>query len=97
MDSKIITKYVYAFSPDNEPVERAKRGETLKFKTLDCFSNQIKSEEQLITIIDFNHVNPATGPVYVEGAKQAAKSLRYILSDFWRPAFLNKKIGIFPK
>lgn len=69
MDSKIITKYVYAFSPDNEPVERVNRGETLKFKTLDCFSNQIKSEEQLITAIDFNHVNPATGPVYMEGAE----------------------------
>ena len=36
---------------------------------MDCFSNQIKSEEQLITTIDFNHVNPATGPVYVEGAE----------------------------
>ena len=69
MDSKIITKYVYSFSPNNEPVETVKKGETLKFKTLDCFSNQIKSEEQLITTIDFDHVNPATGPVYVEGAE----------------------------
>ena len=28
MNSKMITKYVYAFSPDNEPVEKVK-GETL--------------------------------------------------------------------
>ena len=56
MDSKIITKYVYSFSPNNEPVETVKRRDP-KFKTLDCFSNQIKSEEQLITTIDFDHVN----------------------------------------
>ena len=65
----MIEKYVYHFSPDNEPVKKVERGETVVFKTLDCFSNQIKSEEQLITAIDFDRVNPATGPVYVEGAE----------------------------
>lgn len=69
MSQKVITEYVYAFSPDNKPVAKVSSGETLKFKTLDCFSNQIKSEDQLITTIDFNHVNPATGPVYVEDAE----------------------------
>ncbi len=47
-----------------------KKGSTVRFKTLDCFSNQITSQEQLITTIDFNRVNPATGPVYVEDAKE---------------------------
>lgn len=69
MSEKLIKKYVYNFSPDNEPVETVEIGEVLKFKTLDCFSNQISSEDQLITTIDFNNVNPATGPVYVKGAE----------------------------
>lgn len=65
----MIEKYVYHFSPDNKPVERVRKGETIVFKTLDCFSNQVKSEEQLVTSIDFNRVNPATGPVFVEEAE----------------------------
>ena len=69
MNEKLITEYVYNFSAKNEPVESVEKGETVKFKTLDCFSNQIKCEEQLITSIDFNNVNPATGPVYVKGAE----------------------------
>ncbi len=65
----MIRDYVYEFSSKNEPVKRVKKGEIVTFKTLDCFSNQITTEEQLITGIDFNRVNPATGPVYVEDAK----------------------------
>lgn len=65
----LIKKYVYHFSPDNDPVATAKKGDIVSFKTLDCFSNQIKSEDQLITSIDFDHVNPATGPVYIEEAE----------------------------
>lgn len=65
----MITEYVYDFSPENKPVEKVEKGATIKFKTLDCFSNQIKSNEQLITNIDFTKANPATGPVYIEGAE----------------------------
>ncbi|MEM1786959.1 MAG: acetamidase/formamidase family protein, partial [Zestosphaera sp.] len=38
-------------------------------ETRDCFSNQLISEEQLVTQIDWSAVNPATGPVYVEGVE----------------------------
>jgi len=65
----MIESYVYSFSPNNKPAIKVAKGATVTFKTLDCFSNQIKSEEQLITSIDFNRVNPASGPVYVEGAE----------------------------
>lgn len=66
----MIKDYVYHFSKENEAVKTVKKGETASFKTLDCFSNQVRSEEQLITSIDFNRVNPATGPVFLEGAKK---------------------------
>ena len=66
----MITEYVYNFSADNEPVKKVKTGEKVRFKTLDCFSNQVESEDQLMTSLDFSRVNPATGPVFVEGAKK---------------------------
>ena len=66
----VITDQVYAFSKDNKPVYTAKPGELLMFKTLDCFSNRLTSEE--VTMADlsygYNDANPAAGPVYVEGA-----------------------------
>lgn len=64
-----IKEYVYSFSKNNKPVATAKDGEILMFHTLDCFGNQIQSEEDKITEIDFTHTNPATGPVFVEGAE----------------------------
>ncbi len=66
----MITEYVYNFSAENEPVKKVKTGEKVRFKTLDCFSNQVRSEDQLVTSIDFDRVNPATGPVFVEGASK---------------------------
>jgi len=69
MAQNLITDYVYTFSPDNKPTKKVNTRETLIFKTLDCFSDQITSEDQLITAIDFTKANPATGPVYVEGAE----------------------------
>lgn len=65
---KIIDKSVYSFSKDNKPFLTAKPGELLTFKTMDCFGDQIKSEEQLVHEIDFSLANPAAGPVYIEGA-----------------------------
>lgn len=66
----MIEKYVYHFTKENEPAAKVEKGAEVIFKTLDCFSNQIKSDDQLITSIDFDRVNPATGPIYVEGAEE---------------------------
>lgn len=67
----MITEYVYNFSQDNKPVAQVSTGVPVKLKTLDCFSNQIQSDDQLLTDIgfDFERTNPATGPVFVEGAE----------------------------
>lgn len=65
----MIEKYVYKFTAANEAVDRVNLGEEVVFRTLDCFSNQIKRSEDLVTNIDYDHVNPATGPVYVEGVE----------------------------
>ena len=66
---KQIQQSVYTFDKNNPPVERVCPGEELLFCTMDCFGNQIQSEEQLVAQIDFSRTNPAAGPVYIEGAE----------------------------
>ena len=62
-------KHFFAFSKKNDPVLRIKNGERVKIKTMDCFSNQIRKEEDQLETINWDLVNPATGPIYIEGAK----------------------------
>ena len=61
-------KYFYAFSADLAPVARVKASEEIVFETYDCFQGQIRSESDLVTTLNWDHTNPATGPVYIEGA-----------------------------
>lgn len=56
-------------SKDNPPVATAKSGDTVCFETLDCFGCQLKSENQLLGGLDWSNINPATGPLFVEGAE----------------------------
>ncbi|AFK22379.1 acetamidase/formamidase family protein [Pyrococcus sp. ST04] len=63
-------KHVYSFGPNMKEVARAKPGDIIVFETLDALGGQIKSEEDTIEKIDFSRVNPATGPVYIEGAEK---------------------------
>ncbi len=59
---------VYAFSKENPPAARVAAPCRLTFETCDCFHGQVTSEEQRLESLDFSRVNPATGPVYIEGA-----------------------------
>ncbi len=61
---------IYSFSPGNKPVATIKPGEIAIFETKDCFSNQIESEDQLFESADWSTINPATGPLAVEGASK---------------------------
>ena len=60
---------IWAFGPDLEPVFEVEPGATVTFETNDCFTGQITSEDDLVTEIDFERVNSATGPVAVKGAE----------------------------
>src|SRR3954469_25635398 len=60
---------IWAFGPDLEPVLEVEPGATVRFETNDCFTGQITSEDDLVTGIDFERVNSATGPVAVRGAE----------------------------
>ncbi len=59
---------VFAMSSDNKPVAYVKSGEQLTFVTRDCFNNQFQDENVTLDALDWEAINPATGPVFIEGA-----------------------------
>lgn len=60
---------IYSFNPFIEPVVSVRPGETVRFETLDALGGQIENEQDVLKL-DFSKVNPATGPVRIEGAKK---------------------------
>jgi amidase len=70
---------IWAFGPDLEPVLEVEPGAVVRFETNDCFSGQIRSEEDLVTEIDMGRINGATGPVAVMGAEPGDSLVAEIL------------------
>ena len=69
MDMKIIeNKKIFAFDAANERVAEVEDGETLIFRTHDCFDDQLSEEGSTIGSLNWDCINPATGPVYVKNA-----------------------------
>jgi amidase len=62
-------KAFYAFSKDNPAVMTVAQGEPFIIETMDCFGDQVHSPEQTMDALDWDHINPATGPVWIEGVK----------------------------
>lgn len=63
------THLVYAMSRENPPAATVTSGSDVCFETCDCFSDQIQSEQAEFNELDWQRINPATGPVFVEGAE----------------------------
>ena len=61
-------KAFFAFAPDTVPVIHLAQGEELRLETHDCFSGQLKTSADTLETLDWSITNPATGPVYIEGA-----------------------------
>lgn len=67
---KILNKdIIFAFSKDNKSAEKVSPGTEVVFETYDCFCNQLRTPEDKMEVLDWNGINPATGPVFVEGAE----------------------------
>jgi len=60
---------VYAMSRDNAPALTVENGSEVTFETCDCFSDQITAEDTVFQELDWQRINPATGPVFVQGAE----------------------------
>ena len=61
-------KFVMAMNRENKPVLSVKSGETITFITQDALGGQVKSADTKVDVLDWNAVNPATGPLYIEDA-----------------------------
>lgn len=83
---KIIknTDVIYSFKPDMTPIETIEEGEVIKVMTNDCFLQQITNENTLLTAIDHSTLNPATGPIYINGAEPG---------DLLKVKILNIEVG----
>ena len=64
------TNIIYSFSKDHAPAMTVDAGETVVIETYDCFENQIESNDTELGSINWNQINPATGPIYVNGAQK---------------------------
>ena len=62
------SKTLFSFDKDLKPVLKVPSGETVRIRTKDCFGNQLQGPEDQLSEIDWEAINPATGPIYVEGA-----------------------------
>lgn len=63
---------VYGFTPELAPVATVRSGETITFETYDTSTGRIDKAEDVAAFVaarDPKKVNPAAGPVYVEGAE----------------------------
>ena len=70
MEKKLSREHLfYAFSPELEPALRVAQGEEFVLETQDCFSGQLKSEKDLLDSLNWERVNPATGPVFIENVQ----------------------------
>jgi amidase len=58
---------VFAFSGASEPVLSVLAGTRLRIETADCFDDQVQQPGDILAEVDWARINPATGPVFVEG------------------------------
>lgn len=62
------TGIIYDFNKEHKPIKTVPSGTRLEIETYDCFQNQIQSADTVVSEIDWAQINPATGPIFVEGA-----------------------------
>jgi len=60
---------IYSFSPNLRPAEVADPEDIVIFETIDALGGQVRSEDVSLSEIDWGKINPATGPLYIEGAE----------------------------
>lgn len=62
-------QHVFDMNKEHPPALKVKSGSIVTFETYDCFQNQITEENQSMEALDWNHINPATGPLFIEEAQ----------------------------
>ncbi|WP_186579950.1 acetamidase/formamidase family protein [Aquibacillus kalidii] len=61
---------VYNFSKYHHPSITVENGSTIEIETYDCYEDQIQSTDSTYESLDWDKVNPTTGPIFVRGAER---------------------------
>jgi amidase len=61
--------HTQSFGSAHSPALRVSAGETIHVQTWDCYKGVIQTDADLIKDVDLAFVNPATGPIYIDGAE----------------------------
>ena len=77
---RVADGQIFAFAPNLQPVAAAGPGEAFQVECQDSCGGQIRTESDLLSKIDLDHVNGATGPIEIVGAK-AGDTLRLRILD----------------
>ncbi len=62
-------QHIFEMNKNHPPALKVKSGSVVTFETYDCFQNQITKEEQSMEALNWEHINPATGPLFIEEAE----------------------------
>ena len=73
-------KKIYKMGKGNSPALAVDSGSEVEFSVYDALQNQITSEEQGISELNWDTVNPATGPLFVNDAK-AGDVLKVVINS----------------
>ncbi len=63
---------IYRMSMNNAPAMVVEAGEVFRVQTEDCYSGHLRTRQDTFTKDMWSTVNPATGPIYIRGAKPGA-------------------------
>lgn len=78
----------------NQAKMHCSSGSEVVFQTIDCYNGSIEKETDLIHLIDFSEVNPATGPLHIDGAEPGdilkVEILQIVLDDWGCMALMPK-------
>lgn len=61
--------YVHNMSAENRPAAEVSSGSKVIFEANDCFNNYLNKDNLDLSTVDWNQVNPATGPLKITEAK----------------------------
>lgn len=63
------SEVIYSMSKDNTPVAKVNLNQSFIIETHDCYTGALKNNEQLPSTVPWEKINPATGPIYIEGVE----------------------------
>ncbi|MBL4936687.1 acetamidase/formamidase family protein [Clostridium sp. YIM B02515] len=61
-------KHIFNFSKSNTVALTVSSGDSIEIETMDCFANQLTTPEDKLESMDWDKVNPASGPIFIREA-----------------------------